>query len=222
MTRPSRERSTTTTRLKQAAPDVKLAQYTRPDAVLDLSAGSKEELLRALANVVVPGAGEDVVQKILRSIEEREAAVNTYVGSGVAIPHARVDCVEGISIAIARNPQGLPYGIDTDEPVVLAVLVVGNENLKSEHVHLLGAIARLLVNPELKDQILHASDAAAVIRLLDSRRSDRLRGKARPLTQLLLSYAKKIARETGVSSIVVNIETREELEILTIRYDELP
>ena len=190
----------------------KLSQYTREEAILDLVVDAKEGLLRSLAEVVVRDAPEDVVERIYQGIEEREAAVNTYVGNGVAIPHARVDCVDGFHLAIARNPSGFPYGIDTDQPVVLSVLLVGDERLRNEHVQILGSIARLLSDQGTRDKILNAPDAATVLRLLDSRKAPRR--KARPLTQLLLSHSRKIAGEMGVTGILVTIESSEELAIL--------
>ncbi len=214
MTRSPREKTTTTRQKSLTGKEEKLSSYSRPEAVLDLTVESKEELLRALAEVVIPDAGEDLVEKIYQGMEEREAAVNTYVGNGVAIPHARVDCVEGISLAIARNPEGFPYGIDTDEPVVLAVLIVGDEKLQSQHMQLLGAIASLLVNRDLRDQILQAPDAAAVLRLFDSRKVGGPRRKGLRLAKLLLSHTRRIAREMGVTAILVNLESMEELKIL--------
>lgn len=214
MSAPSPEKASGSRAGSGAAADLRLSGYTRPEAILDLAVDSKDDLLRRLASVVLPAASDQDVDRILSGIQEREASVNTYVGSGVAIPHARVDFVDGIHLAVARNPDGFPYDIDTDEPVTLVILVVGDESRQSEHVHLLGAIASVLVEKGLRDQILHASDAAAVIRLLDSRATGRPRRKARPLTQLLLSHTRRIAREMGVTTILVHLESVEELRIL--------
>jgi diadenylate cyclase len=193
----------------------KLSRYLRREAVLDLTVGSKKELLRALAEAVCEDAAPEVVEKTYRGIEEREAAVNTYVGNGVAIPHARVDTVEGLRMALARNPKGFPYDIETEEPVVLAVLLVGHDALQSEHVRVLSMIASRLRDKALRDQILRAPDAAAVLRLLDSSKVESgPRRKSRPLTQLLMSYARKIAREMGVTAILVSLETIEDLAAL--------
>ncbi|HLU49298.1 MAG TPA: PTS sugar transporter subunit IIA, partial [Planctomycetota bacterium] len=214
MTPSARDKSaTTTTRDKfPSAGEDRLSQYIRPEAVLDLVVETKEDLLRSLAEVVLPGASPETNERVFRSILEREAAVNTYVGNGVAIPHARVDFVDRFAIAIARNPAGFPYGIDTDQPVVLVVLVVANEKLHSEHVHVLGAIANLLVDREVRDRVLEAPDPNAVIRMLDLRRAPR--GRTRPLTQLLMSHAQKIAREMGVNAILVNVQSQDELNLL--------
>jgi diadenylate cyclase len=190
----------------------RISKYIRPEAVIHLSVDTKADLLRSLAEVVLPKADGATIERVYQAIIERENAVNSYVGNGVAIPHARVDCVERFAIAIARNPNGFPFGIDTDQPVQLVVLIVGNETLQNEHVQLLSAIASALVDREIRDRILDTTDPNAVIRILESRRAPRRR--ARPLTQLLMSHAQKIAREMGVTAILVNIGSLEELALL--------
>jgi diadenylate cyclase len=193
--------------------DARLSQYLRADAVVDLIVETKEQLLRSLAEVVVEGASPKMVDLIYDAIQEREGAVNTYVGEGVAIPHARVDFVDGVALAVARNPDGLPYDLETDEVVRLVVLVVSNVELTDEHVRFLGKVAGSLKEADLRDKILQAKDGAAVRRLLGAPAKG-ARGKARPLSFLLLSHSKKIARELGATAIIVAMENREELAVL--------
>jgi len=201
-------------REKVSVQEERLSRFVRPDAVLDLAVDSKEALLRALAEVVVEGASPEVVEWIYQGIQERESAVNTYVGEGVAIPHARVEAVEGISMAIARNHDGFTYGVETDQPVRIVVLVVGHESLHDEHVRLLGEVATVLKDPEVRRQILEAPDTEAILRILDARREKVARRKARPLSQLLVSHARRIGREMGVTAIIISTENREDLAVL--------
>ncbi len=201
-------------REKTAQTDDRLSRFLRPGGVLDLTVGSKEGLLRALAEVVVEDATPETVERIYEAIQERESAVNTYVGEGVAIPHARVNLVDGIAIALARNPAGFPYGLETDQPVRIVVLVVGHESYTDEHVRILGAIANVLKNEDLRAKILEAPDVPSIMRLLDSSGKGAPRRKARPLSQLLLSYARKIGREMGVNAIILSLETPEDLALL--------
>lgn len=191
----------------------KLSGYLRPTAILDRPVSTKEELLRGLSEVVLERADSDLVEQIYSAALERESAVNTYVGEGVAIPHARIDGVEGISIALARDPEGFPYGVETDQPVRIVFLVVGNEDLTEEHVGVLGAIANAVKSVELREKILEASDVDEIHRLLDSPGKGSSRRKARPLSQLLLSTTRKIGRELGVNTIVISIETAEDLAL---------
>src|SRR5262249_12479262 len=124
---------------------------------------------------------------------------------------ARVDFVEGIAMALARNRDGFPYGLETDQPVRIVMLVVGNESLQHEHVRVLGSVARLLKDPAFREKILDTLDVTTVVRLLGLPRKGVSRRKARPLSHLLLSYARKIGRELGVNAIIVSTESGEEL-----------
>lgn len=202
---------------KERAPvaaEEKLSSYLRPEAIIELKGATKEKLLRALAEIVLPDAEPSVIDRVYSAAMERESAVNTYVGEGVAIPHARVDCVEGIAIAMARDRDGFPYGVETDQPVRIVFFVVGNEKLTDDHVRVLGAIANAIKSEELREKILKARDVAAVYRVLEAPDKSVSRRKARPLSQLLLSYTRKIGRELGVSTIIISIETLEDLALL--------
>ena len=194
--------------------DDRLSQHFAPNSVIDLSVDTKKALLSTLAEIVVPDADPDTIDRILERIQEREAQVSTYVGDGVAIPVAHVDCVEGIHLALARNAEGFPYGIDTDEPVKIVVLVIGHESLQEEHVRMLGAIAGLFKEPDLRERVLSAPDSGAVLKLLDTWKADGRRQKRRPQSQLILIHARKIAKEVGATAVVVIVESSEELKIL--------
>ena len=201
-------------RTKSPTPEARLSQLIHKDAIVDLSVDSKEGLLRTLAEVVVEGASKGLIEKIYEGAEERESQVNTYVHNGVAIPNARVEGVDGLRIALARNPDGFPYGIDTDEPVTVVLLVIGDESSRDELVDRLGSIASLFKDRDLRDRVLQAPDAAAVLRVLDSSSAEGSPPRRRPQSQLLLSHARKIAKEVGATAVVVVIESKAELKIL--------
>jgi DNA integrity scanning protein DisA with diadenylate cyclase activity/mannitol/fructose-specific phosphotransferase system IIA component (Ntr-type) len=203
-----------TAREKPPPDPAPVSSRLRADAVLDLAVDSKEALLRALAEVVIPDASSREIERIYEGIIERESAVNTYVGEGVAIPHARVIGIDGIHLALAKNPEGFPYGVATDQPVRIVVLVVGEESLHDEHVRVLGEIASVLKHDEIRRKILETPDPAAVIGLLDYSHEEPARQKARPLSLLLVTHARRIAREMGVTAIIVSTENRDELSML--------
>lgn len=201
-------------RERSSAQEDRLSRYIHSGALLDRPVGSKEELLRALSEIVMEGASSQLMEQIYEATLEREHAVNTYVGEGVAIPHARIDSAKGIAVAVARSREGFPYGLATDESVKIVFLVVGNENMTEEHVRVLGAIANAVKDEDLRKKILEAPDVDALCRLLDSPGKAPTRRKLRPLSQLLLSSARKIGRELGVSTILISLETQEDLAML--------
>ena len=202
--------------LKRAASEEpRLGRLLGPTSLLEIEPATKEELLHSLSEAVARDRDFPRPDLIYRTALEREAVVNTYLGDGVAVPHARVPGFDGFAIAIARNPRGFPYGVETSEPVQIAILLVGDDSLQNEHVRLLGAIALAVKDHVLHEAILSAPDAAALGRALDAgRRSLPPRRRPHHLSRLLLSHARMIAREVGATSVIVAVDSPEELAIL--------
>ena len=192
---------------------VRLGPLLGPDSLLDIKVESKDELLLALAETVAGATGYPSSEEIFRAAREREAVVNTYVGEGVAVPHARIPNFRGFAIAIARDPDGFSYGVDTDEPVRIVIFVVGSEGQQNEHVRLLAAIASAIKDKAVREEILESPDAESVARVLDGE-TQTPRRRPEQITRLLLSHARKIASGVGATAVLVSIETREELAIL--------
>ncbi len=202
---------------KRPAPaeEVRLGTFLGPNSLLDLDAGSKKELLCALAEAVARERRLGDWQPLYQATCEREAVVSTYLGEGVAIPHARVPGFEGFALAIARNRKGFPYEVETAEPVQLAILLVGNESLQHEHVRLLAAIASAIKDPQVRADLLGARDAQEAAKILDAGgKGPPRRRRPGQLSKLLLSHARTIAKDIGATAVLVAIESLEELAIL--------
>jgi DNA integrity scanning protein DisA with diadenylate cyclase activity/mannitol/fructose-specific phosphotransferase system IIA component (Ntr-type) len=193
--------------------EIRLGALLGPNALLDIQVESKDALLRRLAEAVALGHNYPSAEQILRSALERESVVNTYLGEGVAVPHARVSSFDGFALAIARNAAGFPYGVETPEPVQLVIFAVGNEAQQDEHVRLLAAIAGAVKDRKVRQAILAAPDLAAVARILDSGAREPRR-RPHQLTRMLLSHSRKIAAGVGATAVLVAIENPEELSLL--------
>jgi mannitol/fructose-specific phosphotransferase system IIA component (Ntr-type) len=114
---------------------VLLSDFLPPDHVrLPLQATDKTGLLRELSEFLAEKDGGDA-QRVLHAVEEREAALSTGVGHGVAVPHGRS---EGVLFLVAGPPGDA-----------------------SRHVQVLGRIARLVQRDDLRVRLLVAETPAA-------------------------------------------------------------
>ena len=48
-------------------------------------------------------------KKILKELVDREHSMTSYIGEGVALPHARVDMKRPYALAVGRCPAGLAF-----------------------------------------------------------------------------------------------------------------
>lgn len=60
--------------------------------------------------------------KLLRSVQIREMSASTYIGLGLAIPHARMEEINSMSIAVGYFSQGVDWP-DKDNKAKLVVLL---------------------------------------------------------------------------------------------------
>lgn len=207
------ERQKKKVKKKSRPPDFRLGNLVGDGCLLDLEAETKDDLLRQLSETVALQKSYPSAEQIFRSSLERESVVNTYLGDGIAVPHARVSSFEGFCIAVARNTSGLPYTVETDEPVQLVIFLVGNEQETHMHVQLLAAIASVVKSPGVREAILEARTVASVRKTLNAGAKAKRR-RPRQLTRLLLSHSRKIARDIGATAVLVALEHSEELTIL--------
>src|SRR5210317_1058865 len=101
--------------------------------VVELSSTMRVEAIREL---VAHGRWEseklspdDVVQ----AVEEREAAAQTVVAPGLALPHAVLQTWRGFRIVLGRSLEGVNFGPPAGPIHVIVLLVVGKD-LEKTHL----------------------------------------------------------------------------------------
>lgn len=127
---------------------------------------SKADLLALLVDAV---ADDPVVRdrdELLDAVEQREARMSTGVGDGLALPHAYHDAVAAPVAALATLSTPLAFEAFDGEPVRMAVLLAGPASGRTGHVRLLSRVSRVLGQATVRDEILDAADAEAVLAIL--------------------------------------------------------
>ncbi|WP_225753053.1 PTS sugar transporter subunit IIA [Actinotalea sp. Marseille-Q4924] len=109
--------------------------------------------------------GPDYVDAML----EREASISTYVGEGVAIPHATLAGKEAVlrdGLCFVRFPEG----VDWDGfPVTVCIGIAAKGD---GHVALLAELAQVLLDPERAEALRTAEDTETVLRMLTPAQDD--------------------------------------------------
>ncbi len=129
---------------------------------LGCTAASKDDAIRQTGEVLLSmGAVEPAY---LEAMHEREAALTTYVGEGVAIPHGTNEArawVKRTALTCLQFPGGIDWGGGHRAFVCVGIAARGDE-----HVTVLAALARILSDPEQAARLREATDINDVVRLL--------------------------------------------------------
>jgi PTS system nitrogen regulatory IIA component len=136
--------------------------------VLRPTCGSFEEAVGALVDVLIanrclPAA---LRGRATRAIVEREGMQSTaIVEIGVAVPHARVEGVEGVVAAMAASPTAVYYAM-TGVPISIVVVVLSAPDRVGEHLDTLAGVSLLLQSADRRRGLERATDSGSALRVL--------------------------------------------------------
>lgn len=129
--------------------------------VLRGGASSKRQALHAVAEAAAQALGMDEA-RVFDALLEREALGSTGLGSGVAVPHARLPGIERVTGVFVRLDAPVAYDSVDDRPVDLMFALFAPPKDGAEHLRALAAVSRALRSSELREQLRQARTTDAV------------------------------------------------------------
>ena len=145
--------------------------------LLDLKASSKKQVIHALAERIAAsrscGLGDSDARDIVVTAMERERLGTTGVGSGVALPHARIAGVTGVHAAFARLASPVDFDAVDDRPVDLVALLVAPEDAGGLHLRALAKVARRLRREDVRARLRNAPGVEGLHLLLTEENAER-------------------------------------------------
>jgi PTS system nitrogen regulatory IIA component len=136
--------------------------------VLRSGASSKRQALHVVAETAAFAMGLDAA-RVMDSLLEREALGSTGLGSGVAVPHARIEGLSRVFGVFVRLDTPVAYGAVDDRPVDLLFALFAPPRDGAEHLRALAAVSRAMRSPELRESLRQARtvDAARALFVTD-------------------------------------------------------
>ena len=135
-------------------------------AILEQSS-DRDAVLDAAARLLADGT-PSAIHAIGDSLRDRERLASTAIGHGVAIPHGRSPLLETGCGAFLRLARPVDFGAADGEPVDLVLAMAVPEHHVQQHLQLLAELAERFADPDFRDCLRSAPDAAELShRLLD-------------------------------------------------------
>jgi len=119
---------------------------TKESCVMDLKAGTKEDAIRELADVLAQQGKVSDEGDFIKHVMEREKLGSTGIGNHVAIPHCPTRSVKGVVVAFGRSTRGVDFqSVDGHEVNHLFLMGTNPEDL-NVYLKLLATLSKLLNN----------------------------------------------------------------------------
>ena len=138
--------------------------------ITDIKSVEKEDVIKELVDALV--ASGDIEKrcrnKLIESLMAREALGSTAIGQGIAIPHAKSDCVEKLIAAFGLSKKGVDFDSLDGEPAYIFFLLVAPQDSAGPHLKALARISRLIKDKYFRDTLRQARDKKDVSKIIES------------------------------------------------------
>ncbi|MDD2927638.1 MAG: PTS sugar transporter subunit IIA [Candidatus Omnitrophica bacterium] len=148
---------------------MQIMEFLSKKAILtDIKSVKKEDVIKELVEALI--AAGDIEKrsrnKLIESLMSREALGSTAIGQGIAIPHAKSDCVEKLVAAFGLSKKGVDFDSLDGEPAYIFFLLVAPQDSAGPHLKALARISRLLKDKYFRDTLRSCEDDKAVIKII--------------------------------------------------------
>ena len=136
--------------------------------VTDIKSAKKEDVIKELVDTLVNSGDIEKRSrnKLIESLMAREALGSTAIGQGIAIPHAKSDCVEKLVAAFGLSKKGVDFDSLDGEPAYIFFLLVAPQDSAGPHLKALARISRLLKDKYFRDTLRACEDDKAVVKII--------------------------------------------------------
>ena len=143
-----------------------LSKMLSEDRVVDLNSRDKVGALNELVDVM--GTATQIVDKeaFRKAIFEREKLLSTGIGLGLAVPHAKMNGVKDIVMAVGRSKEGIAFDAIDGKPVHLVVMIGAAEEQRDTYIKLLAELISLLKDKKNRQRVTVAEGPKEIIALL--------------------------------------------------------
>lgn len=157
---------------------MKLSSYLNEKFILDNVEGKNIE--EAIHNIVYEVGRLDKninsrVSCIEKGLIKREKEISTAIGMGIAIPHARVEDYDDVTVIIAKLANPIDIQVEashTTDRVDLIFMIIAGKTKNRRILKLMASISKLVQSKDFLKKIREEKDTDDVIKLIEKYESD--------------------------------------------------
>ncbi|MDA7429457.1 PTS sugar transporter subunit IIA [Primorskyibacter aestuariivivens] len=142
------------------------SELLKPEAIkVNTTASSKKRLMHDVADLAQAAYGIDASTAV-EALLERESLGPTGVGHGVALPHARLDGLDGCVGVFMMLEKPIDFDSVDRQPVDLVFGLFAPEDAGVEHLKALARVSRMLRDPAVCTKLRANADVSTLYTIL--------------------------------------------------------
>jgi len=134
----------------------------------EIKSTKKEDVIKELVDLLINSGEIDKASRnrLTDALMERESLGSTAIGQGIAIPHAKCECIAKLVGAFGLSKKGIDFDSLDGEPVHIFFLLVAPQDSAGPHLKALARISRLFKDKYFRDNLRGCADDKAIIKIL--------------------------------------------------------
>ena len=148
---------------------MKIMEFLSQKAVIpEVQSNKKEDVINELVDALTNSGEVDKKDRarIIEALMGRESLGSTAIGQGIAIPHAKTDCVTKLTAAFGLSKKGVDFDSLDGEPAHIFFLLLAPLDSAGPHLKALARISRLLKDKYFRDSLRSSGDIKSVIDII--------------------------------------------------------
>lgn len=130
-----------------------LSRYLSQASVkANVNSDKKEQLFKTATKLIVAENPKSSPLVVSSALWEREQMQNTFVGDGVAMPHATLVGAQESMIAVLTSAEPIKYG-DKSETANVFFFTTGSPKARQTHLKILAELSRLCIHTEFLKRV---------------------------------------------------------------------
>lgn len=150
---------------------VKITDYMSEDLIsLKLKSKNKDDVLMELADLIAVSPDVHNEENVIyKALIEREKLGSTGIGKGVAIPHAKTDAADRLTIAFGISKEKIDFKSLDNENVNIFFVFASPMKDSQVYLKVLARISRLIREEEFRNELLACKTPAEVIECINKK-----------------------------------------------------
>jgi len=132
----------------------------------DLTSKNKKGVLEELVSHLAQHEDKINKEELLKILLEREKLGSTGITDGIAIPHGKLQNIDGLLAVFGRSREGIDFGALDNKLSHLFFLLVAPETTAGAHLKALARISRIAQNETFREGCMKAETKEDLFQLI--------------------------------------------------------
>ena len=139
---------------------------TKDMVSLNLKGTTKEEIINELLDIFVTAKKIGDREAAFAAVMERERKMSTGMKHGIAIPHGKSPTIHDLVACIGISDTPVDFDSLDGEPSRIFIMTLSPQEKTGPHLQFLAEISLLFKSSEKRKEILSASSAEEILKIL--------------------------------------------------------